>query len=208
MDAANMCRLSPDAATPACPRGAAEDLLAQRAGAGDAAALERLIAEFRPRVYSFALSQLRQREDAEDVTQEAFVRMVRGLGSYTGRGQFRAWLYRIVVNLCRDRQRRRSHDRQRTIPEQEVPEAAVAGDLQEEVSTALTLAAAISRLPDRYREVLTLCWLEQLSPAEIAAVLGRSVNAVRVQLWRGRALLVRDLGDWLDELPERASRRE
>jgi len=187
---------------PAAPRlhatPAVEDGLLRRAQSGDQAALAQLIDEYRPRIYSFALSQLRQREDAEDVTQETFVRMVRMLASYQGRGEFRAWLYRIAANLCRDQQRRRAQQRTRTVQGQDTPEAAAPGDVQEEVSSAMTLAAAVSRLPDKYREVVTLQWLEQLSPAEIAEILGRSINLVRVQLWRARGLLARELGDWLD----------
>lgn len=177
---------------------AIDDALVDRAKSGDAAAVSELIEEYRPRIYCFALSQLRQREDAEDVTQETFVRMVRMLDSYRGSGRFRAWLYRIAANLCRDQKRRCSQHRRRTVPVRELGEAAAPGDLQEQVSRDLALAAAVHRLPDKYREVITLHWLEQLSPAEIAEILDRSVNAVRVQLWRGRALLVRELGDWLD----------
>jgi RNA polymerase sigma-70 factor (ECF subfamily) len=198
MEATTMRRpLDPPAPRlPAPP--AAEDGLLRRAQAGDPAALALLIDEYRPRIYSFALCQLRQREDAEDVTQETFMRMVRTIGSYSGRGVFQAWLYRIAVNACRDQQRRRSLERSRTVPDQEAPEAAAPGDVQEQVSRALTLAAAISRLPDKYREVVTLQWLEQLSHAEIGEILGRPTNLVRVQLWRARGLLARELGDWLD----------
>src|SRR4051812_40061690 len=89
----------------------AEDVLLRRALAGDAAALTRLIEEYRPRIYSFALSQLRRREDAEDVTQETFVRMVRMMAGYQGRGRFAAWLYRIAANACRDQQKRCAQDR-------------------------------------------------------------------------------------------------
>jgi RNA polymerase sigma-70 factor (ECF subfamily) len=199
MEAANLYLLAIDRLASEPQRSLPDEgALLRRAQSGDAGAVAALIQAYRPRIYCFALSQLRLREDAEDVTQETFVRMVRMLATYQGRGQFRAWLYRIAANLCRDQQRRHSRHHERRVEGAELPEAIAPGDMQEEVSRDLTLAAAVARLPDKYREVITLYWLEQLSPAEIAEVLDRSVNAVRVQLWRGRARLVRELGDWLD----------
>ena len=177
----------------------ADDALALRAGTGDAAAMEALTLRYRDRVYAFVLGLLLRPEDAEDVTQETFVRVWRTLESYQPRGQFRAWLYRIAANLCRDHHRTARRRPQTVAPDgiEDVPASGGPSQTQEGLRTAVT--EAIARLPSGYREVVALHYLEDLAPVEIAAILGRPRPAVRVQLWRARALLAHELADWLDE---------
>src|SRR5918998_5447477 len=79
----------------------------RRAQAGDAQALTELILGQQHYVYSIAMSVLHQPEDAADLTQEAFMRLMRVLPQYSGESRFTTWLYRLVVNMCRDELRRR-----------------------------------------------------------------------------------------------------
>ena len=79
----------------------------RRAQAGDPAAITELIQSQQHYVYSIAMSVLHQPEDAADLTQEAFVRLLRVLPQYNGESRFTTWLYRMVVNLGRDELRRR-----------------------------------------------------------------------------------------------------
>src|ERR687886_2681559 len=81
--------------------------LLQRAQAGDREALSALIQGQQTYVYSIAMSLMRNPADAADMTQEAFVRLLRSLGTYRGETKFTTWLYRLVTNICLDGLRRR-----------------------------------------------------------------------------------------------------
>src|ERR1051326_209570 len=81
--------------------------LVRRAQAGDAAALSELVQSQQTYVYSIAMSLMHNPADAADMTQEAFVRLMRSLGTYRGETKFTTWLYRLVTNICLDGLRRR-----------------------------------------------------------------------------------------------------
>src|ERR1051326_656217 len=81
--------------------------LVRRAQAGDAAALSELVQSQQTYVYSIAMSLMHNPADAADMTQEAFIRLLRSLGSYRGETRFTTWLYRLVTNICLDGLRRR-----------------------------------------------------------------------------------------------------
>src|SRR5947208_10678503 len=81
--------------------------LVRRAQAGDRAALSELVQSQQTYVYSIAMSLMHNPADAADMTQEAFVRLLRSLGTYRGETKFTTWLYRLVTNICLDGLRRR-----------------------------------------------------------------------------------------------------
>src|ERR1700730_7611176 len=81
--------------------------LVQRAQAGDRQALSELVQSQQTYVYSIAMSLMHNPADAADMTQEAFVRLLRSLGTYRGETKFTTWLYRLVTNICLDGLRRR-----------------------------------------------------------------------------------------------------
>jgi RNA polymerase sigma factor (sigma-70 family) len=181
-----------------CGSAAADDVLARRAQAGDAVALDALTQRYRAWIHAFALGILLRREDAEDVTQETFIRMCRGIEGYRSRGQFRAWLFRIAANLCRDHRRAYRRSGAERVSQGLEDVVATAAGPEQEVATRTTLLTALDRLPEQYREVLVLHCLEEFTPAEIAHIVGRPRAAVRMQLWRARARLAKELGDWLE----------
>jgi RNA polymerase sigma-70 factor, ECF subfamily len=177
----------------------ADDDLALAARAGDRAAFETLIARYRGRVTLFARALLRRPEDAEDLAQESFVRAFLCLSAYEPRGQFRSWLFGIVANVCREHQRheRRRPETMSASDELERP-APDTGELHARASMKAAVRQAIARLPAIYRAPVILHYLEELSVAETAAILGRSPSSVKVQLWRARAILARSLAGWLE----------
>jgi RNA polymerase sigma-70 factor (ECF subfamily) len=161
---------------------------AQQARQGDGAAFDELMAALWPTVYRFAWSLLGDRTEAEDATQETFLRALRFLERYDARRPFRPWLYRVAVNVCRDQVRRRRR------------EAALwerAADLvrldhethRSEPFPPGEIRAAVRQLPERQREVVVLFYFEDLGCRDVAEALGLTVNHVKVLLHRARQRL-------------------
>jgi RNA polymerase sigma factor (sigma-70 family) len=151
------------------------------------------------RCYAIALRVLGNTHDAEEVAQDALVRAYRALGAYPPDRiralRLRPWLATIVVNLCRNRTRRRVPP---STPLEPLVEAGVepsAGDADDPAASALRaagrerLAALLAGLPDRYRIPVVLRHVDDLSYAELAQVLGRPEGTVKAQVSRGLALL-------------------
>ncbi len=156
-----------------------------------------LLEEHVPRVYRFALRLTGDRHQAEDLTQETFLRAWRGRKRLRDPDALRVWLFKIAVNLWRDRVRRarRAPQPAGSPPDdRESPSASpVERALQrEDVARAL---AAIDSLPPRQREVLYLHACEELSIAQIADVLQVSPEAVKSSLSLARKRMRRELGD-------------
>ena len=141
-------------------------------------------------VYSFALYDLRDHHAAEDVTEQVFMHALRALPRFEERGEgeastFRVWLFRICRHaLSNERRRIRRHP---VAPLELAAGAAATDDPQREAVTRDEIArawAAIERLPAERRRALVLRFVDEMSSAEIGAVLGRSEGAVRVLIHR------------------------
>lgn len=163
--------------------------LVERIGRGEAAATRMLVAAKLPRVLSLATRMLGDPTAAEDVAQEAFVRVWRTAGRWRpGEARFDTWLHTVVLNLCRDRLRRR-----RDLPGDAVPDVAdPALDAEAamlEVERGRRVAAAIASLPERQREAILLVHYQDLSGAEAAKALDVSIEALESLLSRGRRAL-------------------
>lgn len=161
--------------------------------AGNREALGVLVARHQARVLSLARRFLGNDALAEDVAQDAFLRVWRGATTYTPSAQFGTWLYRIVANLCWDL-RRRARLRPREDGAGCDPPAADAPAL-EQSETIARVQAAVSDLPDRQRLALVLHRYEGLSQREIAAITGWSVSAVESCLVRAYEKLRQTLRD-------------
>jgi RNA polymerase sigma factor (sigma-70 family) len=144
------------------------------------------------RVYRLAFRLSGNRADAEDLTQETFVRVFRSLAEYTP-GTFEGWLHRITTNLFLDMVRRRQRIRFDALPDDVGDRLASreAGPEQvyEQMNLDPEIQAALDALPPDFRVAVVLCDLEQLSYEEIAATLGIKVGTVRSRIHRGRVLL-------------------
>jgi RNA polymerase sigma factor (sigma-70 family) len=158
--------------------------LVTAARAGDAAALDRLLAQSQPDLLRFARRTCANAEDAEDAVQVALWQLHRRIGTLRVIAAFTSWLFRIVERECR----RLLGLQRRTAPLDEAPSSALALD---PVPTDLRrdLGMMIAALPDLYREVLILRDVEELTAPEAAAQLGISVDAVKSRLHRARGLL-------------------
>ncbi len=152
---------------------------------------EEIVREHSARVYRLAYRLTGNRQDAEDLTQEVFVRVFRSLDSYTP-GTFEGWLHRITTNLFLDQVRRKRRirmdvlegDRLATPEGPGTPERAY-----EHANLDNDVQAALDELPPEYRAAVVLCDIEGLSYQEIAVTLGIKLGTVRSRIHRARARL-------------------
>jgi len=171
-----------------------------RAQAGQRAALEDLVTRSYPLVRRWALVQLGNEADADDLTQDVMVRMLQRLGSFRARSSFPTWLYRVTRNAAVDRQRARNRrERGRERYGAELPEARSDGPtpvsgLQRGLERRVRLRAVYRyflELPVRQRTILDLADLQGYSSPEIAEMLGIEAVTVRTHLFKARRTLRR-----------------
>lgn len=158
---------------------------------------EQVVNEHSVRVYRLAYRLTGNRHDAEDLTQEVFVRVFRSLNSYTP-GTFEGWLHRITTNLFLDQVRRRQRIRFDALPDDASDRLAGQADLGPERAWEHNnldhdVQRALDTLPPEFRAAVVLCDIEGLSYEEIAATLGIKLGTVRSRIHRGRAQLRRAL---------------
>jgi RNA polymerase sigma-70 factor (ECF subfamily) len=183
-----------------------DQTLIERCRNGDVAAFEPLVQKYRDRAWRLAFNVLRDREDAWDVTQEAFVRAWQALPSFRGQSAFYTWLFRIVVNVASDRARQRAargrafgtervpeEEWERTMIDREAPPDDEARRAEERERITRALAA----LPEHHRTIIMLSDLEGLSYREIAEVLDIPMGTVMSRLHHARKRLRDILGPML-----------
>jgi RNA polymerase sigma-70 factor, ECF subfamily len=172
-----------------------DDELVRRTAAGDADAFGALYQRRRPDVYKFALHMTADGGVAEDVVQDAFMTVMREAGRFEpGRGAVTAWLCGIAKNHLRQRLAR--DRRLEPLAHDDEPEAVTPANVLGEIIRAEqveSLRRAILLLPLRYREIVVLCDLQELSYQDAADALSCAVGTVRSRLHRGRALLASKL---------------
>jgi RNA polymerase sigma-70 factor, ECF subfamily len=161
---------------------------------GDPHAFEEVVRATYRQVYTQALRLVGDRQDAEDVSQEVFLRVFRGLEGFRGDAQFETWLYRIVTNTAMSHLRRRGRFGELVANPDEGPAAELPSPARpaDEVVDRDALAAALESLPLSLRSVVVMKDVYGLSCLEIGQHLGVSEGAVKVRLHRARKRL-RDL---------------
>ena len=160
---------------------------------GDASAFEEVYEQFSPMVFNLCLRLSGDPTRAQDLSQEVFLRVFRGLGRFQGRSTLATWVYRIAVNHCRSklgRRRLRMESLSQEVPESYLedpsrgPEehllASDSGDI---------VARALLELPHSFREAVVLRDIEGLSYSEIASILSVRIGTVRSRIARGRERL-------------------
>jgi RNA polymerase sigma-70 factor, ECF subfamily len=162
------------------------DLLAGIA-AGDEDAFTTLVQRYQGRFYGVARRMLGDDADAEDAVQTAFLIVFRKAGAYRSNWSGSTWLYRILTNVCIDHWRKR---RRLAEPAQEI---AVAGERGS--TDRLDVDLALGKLPAEARAILLLCYVEDLSYAEIARARGVTVNTVKTHLRRAKRMMRNHLNE-------------
>ncbi len=180
-----------------------EAALVERCAAGDESACAELVATHQRMVFTLALHLLGDRDEALDLSQEVFLRVFRTISSFRGQSALRTWIYRIVVNQARNRQRwwRRRHRSDQVSLDEHLQQY---GDLQSQrdmgpdrllasKETAAHIWQALARLPFDQRTALILREIDGLRYEEIAYSLGVAVGTVKSRLTRARQALRADL---------------
>ena len=168
-------------------------ILVQAAKNGDLAAFEQIVRRHQAAVYRVGLRMLGSRADAEDVTQETFVRAWRGLDRFRGQSALNTWLYRIVTRRCLDALAARRTTEQLDAASTESVEDEPAG-IVEQREQLEAVKRAIAGLPADQRAALVLREFEGLSYDELADVLGTSVASIKGRLHRARLTVLRTIG--------------
>ena len=178
------------------------DELIRSAKAGDAGALNRLLAHARPRLFAVALRILRDRDDAEDVVQEALLKVCRSLTRFEGRSAFSTWLHRIVVNAALDRLRRHQARRERLADDEDRELSASGVEMVDEQTpervvsrreTGAAVRGALARLSPAHREVLELREFDGESYNDLARLVRCPVGTVMSRLHHARHRLAAEL---------------
>lgn len=179
--------------------------LVAQARKGDQAAFEQLVRRHQRYVFNVAYRVLGDTVEAEDVTQEAFVRAWRGLAGFREQARFTTWLYRITHNLCLNRLPKLRRELLQVEPLEDILDDAAPAppDLLEAREQMAFLHAELGRMPEKYRLVLSLRYLQHLSYEEIATALGVPLGTIKTHIHRARRLLADRVRQW-DEGPLQA----
>ena len=176
-----------------------EKIVIQRAANGDADAFEQLVRTYQTPIYNLCLRMTGNPEDAADLSQEAFIKAWRNLGSFQFESAFSTWLYRLASNTCLDFLRSVKRRPQVSLTVEDSDGEAQTLDLPDSAPTpeeaAITkeeqesLARAMQSLDEQQRQILTLRVVNDLSYAEIAEVMGIKEGTVKSRLARTRDAL-------------------
>ena len=157
--------------------------------------LESLVRQHARLVYRIAYAVLRHHHDAEDATQETFLRVLRYSRKLAGVEDHKTWLARIAWRVAIDRNRQLGRKREMPLydPEQPLPEVAssdaAADEALQGAQVSDVLELMIASLPEKLRQPLILSTIEEMSPREVAATLGINEAAVRSRVFRARQIL-------------------
>jgi RNA polymerase sigma-70 factor, ECF subfamily len=170
-----------------------DEQLIGRVRSGDTRLFGELVRRYQDPVFAMALRLVGSERDAEDVAQEAFLRVHRGLEGFKGNAKFSTWLYRITFNLCTDWLRKNRRPGRATTSLDDAAEVADASvQLEQGVLDAAErqpLREALDGLQERYRTLVVLHYYQGLPCQQIAEVLGMPLKTVATRLYRARRML-------------------
>jgi RNA polymerase sigma-70 factor (ECF subfamily) len=183
-----------------------EAVLVQRARSGDRDAFEELVRRHADHLYAVVVRFVADGAEAEEVTQEAFLRAWRSIGRFEGRSRFFTWLYRIGINEAKRRARRRPPVPVLSLDDEPIPEAPDWSETPEarlrQHDLRRVLEGAIRALPIEYRAPIVLRDVEGLSTQEAAEVMELGEAAFKSRLHRARLAVRRALDEYFLEVEE------
>ncbi|MFS0865676.1 RNA polymerase sigma factor SigW [Fredinandcohnia sp. 179-A 10B2 NHS] len=166
---------------------------------GDQNAFAEIVEIYKDKVFQLCYRMLGNRHEAEDIAQEAFIRAFVNIHSYDLNKKFSTWLYRIATNLSIDRIRKKKPDyyldaeiagsEGLTMYSQVAADVALPEDELESMELQALIQAEILKLPEKYRSVIVLKYIEEFSLKEIGEILDLPVGTVKTRIHRGREAL-------------------
>lgn len=166
---------------------------------GDQNAYAEIVEIYKDKVFQLCYRMLGNRHEAEDMAQEAFIRAYINIASFNINLKFSTWLYRIATNLCIDRIRKKKPDYYLdaevsgtdglTMYSQVAADTALPEDEVESIELQESIQREISKLPEKYRSVIVLKYIEELSLNEISEILDMPLGTVKTRIHRGREAL-------------------
>lgn len=186
-----------------------DTLLIQRAQANDRTAFNEIVLRYKSRVYNYISRMIRSAADAEDLTQETFIRAYLSIHTFQSRASLNTWLFRIATNLCVDFSRKtKTHiqasslsqtytedesDNQKDVPDIRFDPQRVFMNKE----LARELDGALAKLPEKLRSVILLYDMEGLSYEEIAAILNAPLGTIKSRIYNARTQLRDTLSPYL-----------
>ncbi len=169
---------------------------------GDANAFAVLVDRYKDLVYTLAMRMVKNREEAEEVSQDTFIKAYKSLSRFKGDSKFSTWIYRVAYNTCLDRLKKNKRQ-QNTVAIDEYTEHQVktidnALDRIEVQEKQQAIKNCLELLPSEDSFLLTLYYFDELSLDEISKVIGLKPNNVKVKLFRSRKRLATILKEQLD----------
>lgn len=165
-----------------------DQLLSERMAAGDQEAFELLVTRYHGPLLSYTSNQLQDRQKAQDIVQETFIRLIRHLRRHGALEHVRSWLYRVALNLCKDYWKSSAY-RSEGLAGEEFPErsdpAVGAEELVERQETSLEISAALERLPEVQKNVVSLRFFHDMKLQEIAELLDLPLSTAKTHLYSG-----------------------
>lgn len=160
----------------------------KKAQAGDLKAFEELISMYKKLIYNLCLRMLNDRNEAEDASQDAFIKIYKGLRTYNGQSKFSNWALKIATNTCIDIIRKQ---KVKTVPidDYDVSDGSSPEKHYVEYETLKSVEEAIKALPEKYRTVIVYYHFMNLSYQDIASILHVPMTIVKNRLYRARLML-------------------
>ena len=188
-----------------------DSYLVERALDGDVAGFEKLVTRYQNKIMGYVGRMTNgDREEAEDITQEAFIKAYRSLDSFRGQASFSTWLYKIATNLCIDRARTRKrrpqqaysldepYDKEDDKGGREIADSRFEPSKGVERDEMRTIVRqTVAEMPEKQRQVLIMCDLQGMAYENIAEVLGIPLGTVKSRIFHARADLARRLKPYM-----------
>lgn len=190
--------------------GVSDEVLVARFKEGDESSFKELVERYQSRVYSIVLAMLGDKNDADDLSQEVFLKVYRFIHQFKGRSKFFTWLYRLTINTCISARNKKKRNDQILLSQSFKKDFTPIDTLQNDAKSPIEILQnrelekkiklALDSLSDGLKEVFVLREIEDLSYKQLSRILHCPEGTVKSRLFRAREELKKKLMPYIDEL--------